>query len=142
MPMLAAIAIPSSALRAKDVVISWSPLKLLKRWPFRLRNAAASGGRCRRTVKPGRQPCLGLEGARRLLIWTVRRCFLHKGVLLGLARLQPAFIRPWPDLDCPPPELPADARSQENAVDRHAAAGSERAAALHVFRRAVRAFLQ
>src|SRR6185312_10952820 len=28
MPMLAAIAVPSSALRAKDVVISWSPLKL------------------------------------------------------------------------------------------------------------------
>jgi hypothetical protein len=27
MPMLAAIAVPSSALRAKDVVISWSPLK-------------------------------------------------------------------------------------------------------------------
>src|SRR3989442_6733444 len=49
----------------------------------RLRNAAASGGRCRRTVKLGRRPCLGLEGARRLPIWTVRRCFLQKGVLLG-----------------------------------------------------------
>jgi hypothetical protein len=34
--MLAAIAVPSSALRAKDVVISWSPLKFS--------NAGHSGG--------------------------------------------------------------------------------------------------
>src|SRR3954453_12688931 len=42
--------------------------EVFQHWPFRLRNAAAPGGRCRRTVKPGRRPCLGLEGARRLPI--------------------------------------------------------------------------
>src|SRR5207249_3314761 len=117
-PMLAAIAIPSSALRAKDVVISWSPLKFLKRGPFRLRNAAASGGRCRRTVKPGRRPCLGLEGARRLPTWTVRRCFLHTGVLLGWRAFSRCSSGRGQTSHCPPPELPANACSQENAVDR------------------------
>src|SRR5436190_1049951 len=34
MPMEAAIAVPSSALRANDVVISWSPLEVFVR-PFR-----------------------------------------------------------------------------------------------------------
>src|ERR1043166_6114687 len=84
MPMLAAIAVPSSALRAKDVVISWSPLKFPNAGHSLSRNGAAGpGGRCRRTDKPGRRPRLGLAGAGGSVIWTVRRCFLHMPVLLG-----------------------------------------------------------
>src|SRR6185503_6035192 len=37
--------------------------EVVQHWPFRSRNAAAPGGSCRRTVKPGRSPRLGLAGA-------------------------------------------------------------------------------
>src|SRR6185312_6212422 len=141
MPMPAAIAVPSSALRAKDVVISWSPLKFFKTRA----NPVVDGGRLPAALPP---QALGRTAGRVLDwqapvdwgTWTVRRCFLHGCVLLGC--LQPAFIRWLQDCLVLPPELPANARPQENAVDRHAAAGPERAAALYVFRRAVRALFQ
>src|SRR3954471_21619188 len=69
MPTLAAIAVPSSALRAKDVVISWSPLVFLGAGPFGslpAAMAAASVSPCRRAVLDWRAPGrsgLGLSGA-------------------------------------------------------------------------------
>mgnify|MGYP003693941699 CR=1 FL=1 len=83
--------------RAKDVVISWSPLKLSNTGHsgcgMRQPPAAAAAAR----LSPTARPRLGLAGAGGLPIWTVRRCFLHMPVLLGCEGLQPAFIRPWPD---------------------------------------------
>ena len=148
--MLAAIAAPSSALRAKDVVIVWSPLGFPSRQTGR--------GLCRRCGRQRRSRCrcigkapdavldwrapgdggFGLSGA--VLIHSAAWClspncdFCHS--------LHPPAARP----DCPASphrfSAPPDVRHQESALDRHAAAGLERPAALHVLCRAVRAFFQ
>src|SRR5690242_19471466 len=142
MPTLAAIAAPSSALRAKDVVISWSPLMFPRdvhsragmRPPALEAVAAARTSPGASRVLDWKAPVdsrLGLSGA-------VSFAKLYCYVATPSAGVHPVVAR----LYCSPPELPADARPQEDAVDRHAASGPERAAALHVLRRAVRAFFQ
>src|ERR1700710_404259 len=72
MPMLAAMAVPSTALRAKDVVISWSPLGFFQAQatPVGGMAAAGLGGQAANTVRLARGRRLGLAGALDSPIWT------------------------------------------------------------------------
>src|SRR5712671_7270780 len=113
MPMLAAMAAPSSMARAEEVVISFSPLTGVIKNPgdLRLRTGDGRIGRDirrppRRIGKPEHRPRLGLAGVRDKRIWTGRRCFIHPRVLLALRGLQAAFIRRRPDCCAAPSSCP------------------------------------
>src|SRR5229473_8245072 len=99
MPMLAAMAAPSSMARAEEVVMSFSPSMGV------IKNPGNSGcGQAtaesdatlrrppRRIGKPAHRPRLGLAGVRDKRVWTGRRCFIPPRVLLALRDLQAAFI--------------------------------------------------
>src|SRR5712664_2215077 len=149
MPMLAAMAAPSSVARAEEVVMSFSPLTGVTKNPGNSgcgQAAAESDATLRRPLrrigKPEHRPRLGLAGVRDKRIWTGRRYFIHPRMLLALRGLQAAFIPRRPDCCAASSSCPSDVRHQENAVDRHAAAGAGRAAALSLLCRTVRALFK
>src|SRR6266849_4835847 len=113
MPMLAAMAAPSSVARAEEVVMSFSPLTGVIKNPGNCgcgQGTAESDATFRRPLrrigKPAHRPRLGLAGVRDKRIWTGRRCFIHPRVLLALRGLQAAFIRRRPDCCAAPSSCP------------------------------------
>src|SRR5258707_7090881 len=123
MPMLAAMAAPSSVARAEEVVMSFSPLTGVIKNPGNSgcgQAAAESDATLRRPLcrigKPEHRPRLGLAGVRGKRILTVRRCFIYPRVLLALRGLQAAFISPRPDCCAAPRSCPCDVRHPGKGV--------------------------
>src|SRR5258707_10776779 len=102
MPMLAAMAAPSSVARAEEVVMSFSPLTGVIKNPGNSgcgQAAAESDATLRRPLcrigKPEHRPRLGLAGGPGKLDWGLPGRFLHPPVVLALRRL-PAPVLPPP----------------------------------------------
>src|SRR3954463_16417205 len=143
--MLAAIEAPSTSLRATEVIfIRFSPYANFQDFKRGLWAAECSEASAR-TGKVEDRPCLGLAGAGRRSFWTERRCFV-RDACCTLLQLQRRFIAGLQhcsysiSLHCPSSDF--DDRRQEIALDRYAAAGPRRAAALHALCGIVRAFFQ
>src|SRR5258705_3891496 len=89
MPMLAAIAAPSSVARAEEVVMSFSPLTGVIKNPGNSgcgQAAAESDATLRRPLcrigKPEHRPRLGLAGVPGKRVWGVRGGFIYPPELL------------------------------------------------------------
>src|SRR5258705_5020457 len=126
MPMLAAMAAPSSVARAEEVVMSFSPLTGVIKNPGNSgcgQAAAESDATLRRPLcrigKPEHRPRLGLAGVRDKRGWLVPRRFIPPRALLALCGLHAAFISRPPNCCAAAHPCPFGCRPLGNALDRH-----------------------